>query len=323
MRFVVFGAGAVGGVLGGLLHCAGLDVVLIARGEHLTAIQRGGLRLETPSGASVQHVPAVAAPADVDWRPGDVALLAVKSDATVGALSTLALAAPATTPLVCVQNGVANEPTALRWFEQVYGVCVMAPTVHLEPGVVGAHSSPTPAILDIGRYPTGLDATAKAVASAFTAAGIVSQPRPDIMAWKYRKLLMNLRNAVYAVCSRGDGFDEFGDLIRLEGEAALAAAGIEPVSEADDRERRGDILRAKQTQGQPRTGGSTWQSLERRTGAIETDYLNGEIVWLGRRYGVATPANELIRRVATRCAAERTGPGRVDPGSLLAKLEIS
>ncbi len=72
MRFVVFGAGAVGGVLGGLLHRAGLDVVLIARGEHLTAIQRGGLRLETPSGASVQHVPAVAARFYFDWGPGEL-----------------------------------------------------------------------------------------------------------------------------------------------------------------------------------------------------------------------------------------------------------
>ncbi len=312
-----------GGVVGGLLHRAGNDVVLIARGAHLAAIQRGGLRLETPSGASVERVRAVATPADLEWRPGDVVLLAVKSDATVAALSALALIAPATTPLVCVQNGVANEPTALRWFEQVYGVCVMAPTVHLEPGVVGAHSAPTAAILDIGHYPDGLDETARSVASAFSDAEMTSQPRADIMRWKYRKLLMNLGNAVHAVCNRSDGFEELRDLIRLEGETALTAAGIEPVSEDDDNERRGDILEVKPIAGSPRTGGSTWQSLERRTGAIETDYLNGEIVWLGRRYGVATPANELIRRVANRCAAERTGPGRVDPASLLAELDIA
>ncbi len=323
MRFVVFGAGAVGGVVGGLLHRAGQDVVLIARGEHLTAIQRDGLRLVSPTDASVEHVRAVGSPDEVDWRPDDVVLLAVKSDATVAAVTGLAAAAPPGISLVCLQNGVANEPTALRWFEHVYGVCVMAPTGHLEPGVVEAHCSPTPAMLDIGRYPDGVDATAQAVAGAFTAAGMPSYAFPDIMVWKYRKLMMNLGNAVYAVCSRGDGFDELRDVIRGEGGSALAAAGIEPVSEAKESERRGNILQSKPIAGRPRGGGSSWQSLERRTGAIETDYLNGEIVLLGRRYGVATPANELIRREANRLAAERSGPGVVDPRSLLAALERS
>ncbi|MDQ3094906.1 MAG: ketopantoate reductase family protein [Actinomycetota bacterium] len=320
MRLVVYGAGAVGGVVGALVHHAGNEVVLIARGDHLAAIQRNGLRLETPTGASVQQIPAVASPAAVDWRSDDVVLLAVKSDATGDAVSSLAAFAPASIALVCLQNGVANEPTALRWFEHVYGVCVMAPTGHLEPGVVEAKCSPTPAILDIGRYPDGVDATATAIAAAFVDAGIVSQPRPDIMRWKYRKLMMNLANAVQAVCSRTDGFDELAEAILVEGEAALAAAGIEPVSEAEDTERRGDILQSREISGRPRSGGSSWQSLERRTGVIESDYFNGEIVWLGRRYDVATPANELIRLEATRLAAERGGPGSLDPRDLLGKL---
>ena len=77
MRLVVFGAGAVGGVVGALLHRSGHDVVLIARGDHLTAIQRDGLRLVSPTSASVEQVRAVATPADVDWRVDDVVLLAV------------------------------------------------------------------------------------------------------------------------------------------------------------------------------------------------------------------------------------------------------
>ena len=247
-------------------------------------------------------------------------LLSVKSNATVEAVASLAAVAPASAALVCLQNGVANEPTALRWFGRVYGVCVMAPTSHLEPGVVAANCSPTAAILDIGCYPSGVDATTEAVAAALVAAGIVSQPRRDIMRWKYRKLMMNLANAVQAVCSRSDGFDELRDLIRVEGETALAAAGIEAVSETEDADRRGDILQSKEIPGRPRSGGSTWQSLERRTGAIEADYLNGEVVWLGRRYDVETPANELIRREAARLAVQRSAPGTVDPRDLLQRL---
>lgn len=47
MRFVVHGAGAVGGAIGGHLSLAGLAVSLVARGDHLAAIREGGLRLDT------------------------------------------------------------------------------------------------------------------------------------------------------------------------------------------------------------------------------------------------------------------------------------
>jgi 2-dehydropantoate 2-reductase len=320
MRYVVFGAGAVGGVVGGLLHRVGFEVVLIARGEHLEAIQRDGLRLATPAGETVEAIPAVAHPDDVDWRHDDVVLLAVKSDATLAAAQALSAAAPASIAVVSMQNGVANEGVLLRWFDLLYGVCVMAPTAHLEPGLVEAHCHPTPAILDIGRYPEGVDVTAGEVAAAFEKAGIVSVPRPDIMRWKYRKLMMNLGNAVQAVCRPDDDRQQLLDLVRLEGEQALAAAGIHPVTEEEDRQRRGDILQIGPVPGRPRSGGSSWQSLERRTGAIETDFLNGEIVMLGRLFGVETPANELVRREAVRHAREGLPPSTVPPADLLGRL---
>jgi 2-dehydropantoate 2-reductase len=320
MRYVVYGAGAVGGVVGGLLHRAGHDVVLIARGEHLAAIQRDGLRLASPSGETRESIPAVGDPADVDWRDGDVVLVTVKSDATTTAAQALAGSAPTGAAVVSLQNGVANERTLLRWFARVYGVCVMAPTAHLEPGLVEAHCHPTPAILDVGRHPSGIDATAELLAAGFEAAGIVSVPRHDIMRWKYRKLVMNLGNAVQAVCRPDDDRAELIDLIHREGTAALAAAGIDPISEAEDRERRGDILQVGEVPGRARSGGSTWQSLQRRTGTIETDYLNGEIVLLGREHDVATPANELIRQEAGRHARNGISPGTVATRTLLDRL---
>ena len=322
MRYVVYGAGAVGGVVGGLLHRAGHEVVLIARGDHLAAIQRSGLRLATPAGETTERIPAVGHPDAVDWRHDDVVLLTVKSDATHAAAQALAAVAPPSLAVVSLQNGVSNEGTMLRWFDCVYGVCVMAPTAHLEPGVVEAHCHPTPAILDIGRYPGGVDVTSHQVAAAFQSAGIVSVPRPDIMRWKYRKFVMNLGNAVQAVCRDDEYRRDLIDVIRGEAETALAAAGIEPVSEEEDRARRGEILQIREVPGRPRSGGSTWQSLQRRTGSIETDYLNGEIVRLGRQYGVATPANELIRREAVRFAREGRAPGTLPTREVLDRLSV-
>jgi 2-dehydropantoate 2-reductase len=308
VRFVIYGAGAIGGVLGGLLAGSGYDVVLIARGAHLDAIRRDGLRILTPTGGRTHRLPAVGGPHEIDWRANDVALLAMKSMDTEAAVRALAGHADPGTPVVCVQNSVANERTALRMFENVYGVCVMFPATHLTPGVVVANSSPVPGILDIGRYPDGVDKTAVALAEAFRAAAFHSEPRPDIMRWKYTKLLMNLDNAVEAVYGRADGHGEQRRRLRAEGEAVLRAAGIGYASTAEDRERRADILRIRPVAGQTRGGGSSWQSLARGTGSIEADYLNGEIVLLGRLHGVPTPDNERIRRLANQYAREHRRP---------------
>src|SRR4030095_12285176 len=62
MRFIIYGAGAVGGVIGGRLFQAGQDVTLIARGEHLRALQDRGLTLAAPAETVTLAVPAVATP---------------------------------------------------------------------------------------------------------------------------------------------------------------------------------------------------------------------------------------------------------------------
>ena len=166
MRFVVLGAGAVGGVVGGRLFEHGHDVLLIARGEHARAISATGLTLASAAGVAVLPVPVTVSPYDVDWRDDDVVLLAVKSQDTEMAIRQLSGSAPASVPVVCMQNGVANEAVALRRFANVYGICVMCPASHLEPGVVVASSAPITALLDIGRYPTGTDDVAVAIAGA-------------------------------------------------------------------------------------------------------------------------------------------------------------
>jgi len=105
-----------------------------------------------------------------------------------------------------------------------------------------------------------------------------------------------------------------------EGEAALTAARIDFASLEEDTARRGDLLRLRAIGARPRPGGSSWQSLARGTGRIEADYLNGEIVLLGRLHGVPTPVNALLQATANRMARERSAPGSLSEESLLAQL---
>ena len=321
MRYVVFGAGAIGAVVGGRLGQAGYDVTLIARGAHLEALQTRGLRLESPTGTATVRLPAVGHPQDIEWGTKRVVLMAVKSQQTLAALVELATVAPPETPIVCLQNGIANERTALRLFPNVYGVSVACPTSHLGPGVVQAWSTPVTGLLDIGRYPSGMDQISEAAAADFRAATFSSYPVEAILRWKNRKLLTNLGNAIEAVCGTHERQGPLGDVLAAEGEAVLSAAGLETATAQQDRDRRGDLLQLGQIAGQTRPGVSSWQSLQRGTGDIETDYLNGEIVLLGRIYAVATPANELMQALARERAAKRAAPGAVPAAVILERLQ--
>jgi 2-dehydropantoate 2-reductase len=320
-RFVVFGAGAVGGTIGGRLFEHGHDVVLIARGAHGDACRADGLVLRTADGEVVLRVPTVAHPRELAIDGGhDVVVLGMKTQDTPDALHALAAVAPPETPIVCAQNGVANERMALRRFANVQGMCVMLPATHLEPGVVEVSSTPRSGILDVGRYPSGVDDTTEAVAAALEASTFSSHAVADVMRRKYAKLLNNLGNALDAACGAGGRRSPLYGRAREEAKACFAAAGIDVASEDEDRARRGDLLQVKPIAGRPRGGGSSWQSLARGTGRIEADYLNGEIVLLGRLHGVPTPVNELCQRVAGELARAGAPPGSVDIAELEARL---
>lgn len=318
MKYVLYGAGAVGGVIGGHLDLAGHETTLIARGEHLERIRSDGLRLDTGSGAHVVRAPATDTAADVEWSSDTVCILAVKTHQAGAALDDLADHAPANTPIFCATNGVVTEHAALRLFPHVYGVCVMLPSSHLEPGVVVARCHPVPGILDVGRIPDGTDHVTGAVSADFRDAGFGSVPRSDIMAWKYRKLLMNVGNGVDAACAQGEAADELARRAQHEGEEAIRAAGLPLVTEDQDKQRRGDILQRREGAAPP--GGSTWQSVTRGTGSTEVDYLAGEIVLLGRLHGIPTPACELIQRVTNDLARRGASARSLDAADLLTRL---
>ena len=310
MRFVVVGAGAIGGAVGGRLFQQGYDVTLVARGEHGRALQ-SGLTLESPTETATLPIPAVSDPGQLpwdEWAEDTVVLLAVKGQHTDHALSQLA-AAPPDTPVVCMQNGVENERRVLRHFANTFAMCVMCPASQLRPGVVQVHSTPVSGMLDLGRYPAGLDARAQEIADAIASTAFQSIARPDIMRWKHRKLLMNLANAVEALCGSDGRFSPLAKAAQREGADVLSAAGIDVATPEEDRERRADFLRLDRTSSGEWQGGSSWQSLARGAGSIEAEFLNGEIVLLGNQLGVPTPVNALLQRVAVRAAAEGAPPG--------------
>ena len=314
MRFVIYGAGGVGGTIGGQLHRSGHEVVLIARGAHLAAIQTKGLNLRTPAGDYLLPIPAIAHPSELDWRMGDVVLLTMKTQDTEAALHDLELSAGTGLPVICAQNGIENERMALRRFANVYAMLIALPATFVDPGEVIASAAPYSGALHAGRYPSGSDHVIESVCAALRASNFLAEPDPMVMRLKHRKLLMNLANGIEIVTGQnawgasGD-LGDFVNSLRTEATNCFDAAGIDYAPIEEYTARVNSHYKAQPVGGQARTGSSTLQSVLRGHTTVEVDYLNGEIELLGALHGVLTPYNSAVRQMAVEMAASGREPG--------------
>jgi 2-dehydropantoate 2-reductase len=316
VRYIIYGAGGIGCAIGGKLLQAGRDVVLIARGEHLDRMRSDGLRLITPSGATTLAVPVASHPSEIEFREDDVVLLTMKSQHTQAALKDLRASA-GDVPVICAQNGVANERMAARLFPRVYAMVVVLPATFLEPGVVVMSAENDAGMLDAGFYPEGTDPVIEHVTRDLAASGFAAQPDANVMRLKYAKLLNNLANAVQALCGTDAAAGDIVRAVRDEALACYEAAGI--VASLAELGARSATMKVSPIEGQSRQGGSTWQSLARGAGSIETDYLNGEISLLGALHGVATPYNRMLQAAASEAVRDRREPGSYSVEELKAR----
>ena len=289
MRVIVYGVGAIGGAMAVALSEAGTEVIGIARGKQLEAIRAHGLTLRTPEGDRHQRLAVVTHPQEIEWRTDDVILLTLKTQDTPGALEALRATGVTEQPIFCVQNGIANDDMALRLFPHVYGVMIEMPVTFATPGEVVAYFSPKPGLVHIGRHGAGDDRAGQALKTLLEQAGFAAFVQPDLRPLRYAKLLMNLANAVDAVMGGGETAKPYVEAARAEARAVYDKAGVVPADliAASD----GLRLAIRPVPGAPAGGSSSAQSLARGAGSIETDYLNGEIVLMGRRLGVPTPVN--------------------------------
>jgi 2-dehydropantoate 2-reductase len=276
--------------------------------------------LVEPTRTVTVPMPVVRSVAHAAIDASTIVALAIKSQDRDAVFDELVECAPVDTPVACFQNGVANERVVSEHFARTYGVVVMMPAAHLEPGRVEAYASPIPGLFDIGLATGEVDDIARDLAATLRLGGFDARAVPNVMRWKYTKLLMNVGNAVEAMCGLDDaGIDLIGRA-RTEAVSCLRAAGIGFASRAEEKERRGDLLQVGTIDGSGRGGGSSWQSLARGLGSIEADALNGEIVRIGAAVGEPAPVNALILARALQAATDRVPPASIPAAGLLAEL---
>ncbi|MBK5331562.1 MAG: hypothetical protein JJD93_06290 [Ilumatobacteraceae bacterium] len=303
MRVIIFGAGAVGSVIGGRLRQSGAEVALVSRPAHVAAINERGLTLRTAKGSEVVEIDAVTSIEQLAPTGDDVAIVTAKTQDTPQIHAELFDWNPGVA-VVCGTNGVEHERLALRRFARVYGMVVQLPAQFEKPGEVTALCAPANAILDVGRYPFGVDETATRLAALIESSTVLlSEADDDVMTKKYGKLLVNLGNIADAACGiAGRRARVVGAAIE-EGKLAYEAAGIRwehSAERAEHYKKRAAAMQFDFPEGDTFVGGSTWQSLVKGATTLETDYFNGEILMLGRLHGVETPTNEFLQHYAAR-----------------------
>src|ERR1700744_857523 len=242
-RYVIVGAGAIGGTVGGALARAGIATLLVARGRHAETLATTGLTLRTPDGTVCTPATAGRGAEHLRFSPADGRVFATKAqqrdaglqqwvDQPVHGSDGVAGTAGELLPALTALNGVVAEEKALRYFRRVFGVCVWLPAVHLEPGEVIVRSWPVVGQFHIGRWPAQPIAPADGellddVNTTWTAAGIRVNVVDDVAPWKYNKLLSNLGNAVGALSADGADTTQVVAALRGEAEHVLRHAGIE------------------------------------------------------------------------------------------------
>ena len=339
-RYVIIGAGAIGGAVGAVLTRAGAPTVLVARGRHAEVLAAEGIALRTPDGTFRTPVTAASQPERVRLTNRDVLVFTTKTqqlDAALrewvdqpvhgphGVVGTAGERLPALTAL----NGVAAEEKALRYFRRVFGVCVWLPAVHLEPGEVIVRSWPVVGQFRIARWPASISTQTDTdllteLVETWSDAGIRVRTPDDVAPWKYNKLLSNLGNAVGALSADPTYAGEVVAAVRAEGENVLRHAGIEFVSFETSTAARADGPTIRPIPGwNAGPSNSTWQSLSRNTGDVETDFLNGEIVRLAHRHGITAPLNAALARAARAAVQHGHGPSHYSAADLAELLGIN
>lgn len=326
MRIAVIGAGAVGGVLAALLHRAGDDVVVTARGEHGAAIARDGLELSGGWGSHVSRVPVV----DRVEPPVDLIVLATKAHDSAVALRAVSRCDG--TPVLVVQNGLGGADAvrdALPHSPVAIGLALFAASL-TAPGRVSVTG---PAPLTLAGDDAAVAVALTALRAALPAEVTVTD---DVRGAQWTKLLVNQVNALPAITGLSvqrviahDGLRRILARGMVETAVVGRALGVRwaqvgSVGAAEVEELLAGDLRAAEAlprslavrMGDVPNPASTLQSI-RRGRSTEIDALNGAVADAAAGLRIPAPVNAAM--VALVHEVERTGEF-LEPAEVLVRV---
>lgn len=296
-RIVIFGAGGVGGYFGARLAAAGYDVTFIARGAHLSAMQKHGLRVLSPLGnvelPKVNAVDNIAQVADADF-----VLLAVKLWDTEAVAPQLHPIAERGAAVISLQNGVQKDEVLLKSLPPrsvMGGVCYISAAIE-EPGVI-RHFGPIQDLI-FGELDTSHSQRSDALYAACQTARIGARISEDIKReiWEKFVFLVGLSATTTSIRQPIGPIREnpktrsFLREIMQEAVNVGRRMGINLTEDfAEKRLAFCDSL-------PPEMRASMYHDLARGN-RLELPWLSGAVVELGTKIGVNTPCNRAVEDI--------------------------
>ncbi len=285
MKVAIMGAGAVGCYYGAMLARAGHPVTIVARPQHVEAVQERGLILETGSFTEAVRVDATVDPSGV--VDADIILFCVKSTDTVAAGREMAPYVERNGLVLSLQNGVDNaERLQTTLGRPVVPTAVYVAVDMPEPGHV-RH-------LGRGELVIGPSPKSRDIATAFQHAGIPTEVSDNVDGVLWAKLIVNCAyNALSAIAQQ-----PYGRLMDVEGVRDVMTdivAECLAVAERLNIKVSGDILSTvlELAASMPNQYSSTAQDLARGKKS-EIDHLNGYVVQAAAKLGIKAPVNRAL-----------------------------
>jgi 2-dehydropantoate 2-reductase len=328
MEFVVYGAGAVGSVLGGMLSLQQHSVTLVGRRALVDAVKAEGLRIKSATGEYLTHPRASETVSKREVGGTACVLLTVKAHDVAAAVDTLAKVLPGDTPVVCFQNGVDSESVVASRFPRVFGGVLRMTCSMVQPGHASFRSAGR---VIVGLYPKGADPFARALAGALGGVGFDAAASRTITSDKWLKLAVNTQSVFHAVMEERDHdaneFHELKAAVLDETRRVLKAAKIRARS-CDGRDPSIEEMIAELRRPRARREGhgvkvhnSVWQDLYLKRDRIEAAFVHGPVIALGGKHGVATPYNAAALEIAKRVHESGAGPESMRLSDVLAAVD--
>lgn len=294
MKIAVMGSGGLGGYFGARLVEGGrAEVAFIARGRHLEAMERDGLRIEGPKPMHVRRVRVTDDPKDVGFV--DVVMLCVKLWDTEQAIEQIRPMVGPGTVVISFQNGVLKDRYLRAAFEErqlMGGVGYVATTIEA-PGVI-RQTGPMQRLL-FGEFDGSTSQRGKDLLAACLAGGIKAELSPDIVREIWQKFVFlvalsgtttTIRRTIGPIRSNPQTRAFLLDVMR-EVVAVGRAHGVAlPADYAEARLQLADDVSPDMT--------SSMHHDLQRGNRLEVRWLAGAVVELGHGKGVPTPLNRAI-----------------------------
>lgn len=316
MRIAVFGAGAIGGFIAAALARSGVDVVAVARGPHLHAIQRSGLHVKSDLGEFTANIPIESDLREFDDL--DFVLVTFKSHQWNGVLPQFEKAVAEGAAFVTLQNGLPfwyDRDRALESvdpggrilhtlpYAQIIGGVVHASGHLIEPGYI--HQSGG-MLYPVGELDGSTTPRITALSEAFLKAGMHAPIESDIRRIIWRKLVNNTGLNPVSALTRATVQKMLHDhrvrpvlhAIIEEALSVARATGVEPGVDANERLKWAEHIADVKT--------SMLQDLEAGK-PLELEPIVGAVVELSQRYGVPVPHTETVYALTKQLARTTAG----------------